>query len=223
MYSTVAILAALNSRSETGQGQYIDMALLDCIVAFGGNQVLNYLIGGKVPRRYGNAHSSLLPYEAFATSDVPIIVAVGNDKQWQRFCMTIERPDLAADERYASTAGRVTRRDTLLPELVGSMLKRCAADWLERLEANGVACGPINNYQQVFENPQVQHRQLRVDMLRSDGGSVPTIASPLRLRGTPVRYDQAPPLLGEHTEALLQQLLGKSTEQIARLRASGVV
>jgi crotonobetainyl-CoA:carnitine CoA-transferase CaiB-like acyl-CoA transferase len=222
MYASVAILAALNHRSVSGEGQYIDMALLDCIVALGGNQVTGYFASGKVPRRYGNAHASLVPYQVFDTADEQMVVAVGNDVQWQRYCEAIGRADLAADERWKKVAGRITGREELVPELVRTMMTRTTADWTVRLEAGDVPCGPINNYKQVFEDRQVQHRGLRVDVPR-DGGAVATIASPLRLQRTPVTYEQAPPLLGEHTEEVLARVLGKSPEEITALRERRVV
>ena len=222
MYASVAILAALNHRSVSGQGQYIDMALLDCIVALGGNQVTGYFASGKIPQRYGNAHASLVPYQVFDTVDGQMVVAVGNDVQWQRYCEVIERHDLAAEERWRKVAGRITGREELVPELAKTMLTRTSADWIVRLEARDVPCGPINNYKQVFEDPQVRHRGLRVDVPR-DGGTVSTIASPLRLQGTPAVYEQAPPLLGEHTDEVLARVLGKSSQEISALRERGVV
>lgn len=223
MYASIAILAALNHRSVTGRGQYIDMALLDCIVALGGNQVTGYFASGKVPHRYGNAHASLVPYEVFETADGHVVIAVGNDTQWQRCCEELGRADLAADERYTTTTGRILGRDALTAEIAATLKTRTTADWIVALEARGVPCGPINDYAQVFEDPQVKHRGLRVDLPRGDGGTVATIASPLRLAGTPPRYDRAPPLLGEHTAEVLADLLGKSPEEIESLRDSGVV
>ncbi|WP_264294015.1 CaiB/BaiF CoA transferase family protein [Diaphorobacter aerolatus] len=223
MYSSIAILAALNHRGVSGRGQYIDMALLDCLVALGGNQVTGYFSSHKVPFRYGNAHASLVPYQVFATADGEMVVAVGNDAQWQKYCEAIGRADLAADQNWTKVTGRITGRETLIPELARTMLTRSSADWIERLEASGVPCGRINNYEQVFEDPQVIHRGLRVDLPTEDGGTVSTIASPLRLMGTPVQYERAPPKLGSSTEALLKQLLGKSDEDIAAYRATHVI
>ncbi|CAB3869091.1 CaiB/BaiF CoA transferase family protein [Achromobacter denitrificans] len=227
MYATIAILAALNHRDVSGLGQYIDMALLDCIVALGGNQVTGYFANGKLPKRYGNAHASLVPYQVFAVADGEIVVAVGNDDQWQRYCAAIERPDLGADARWTKVTGRIQGRDTLVPELARSMLARPAADWIERLEANGVPCGRINDYAQVFQDPQVLHRGLRVDIPRPGhadvDGQVSTIASPLRLSDTPPRYDLPPPRLGDSTDSVLGALLGYSAEQIAGLREQRIV
>ena len=176
-----------------------------------------------MPKRYGNEHASLVPYQVFATADADIVVAVGNDAQWQRFCEAIARPDLAADPRYAAVTGRITGRADLIPELARTMLGRTSAEWLERLDANGVPCGPINDYAAVFADPQVRHRSLRVDLHRADGGLAPTIASPLHLSGTPPAYEQAPPLLGEHTELVLSTLLNKTKEDIGALRRNGVI
>jgi crotonobetainyl-CoA:carnitine CoA-transferase CaiB-like acyl-CoA transferase len=222
MYASVAILAALNHRSVSGQGQYIDMALLDCIVALGGNQVTGYFASGKIPQRYGNAHASLVPYQVFDTANGQMVVAVGNDVQWQRYCEVIGREDLANDERWGKVAGRITGRDELVPELARTMLTRTSAEWIARLEARDVPCGPINNYKQVFEDQQVQHRGLRVDISRGSG-TVSTIASPLRLQGTPAAYEQAPPCLGEHTEEVLATVLGKSAQEITALRERGIL
>jgi crotonobetainyl-CoA:carnitine CoA-transferase CaiB-like acyl-CoA transferase len=223
MYATIAILSALEHRSVSGRGQYIDMALLDCIVALGGNQVTGYFASGKVPGRFGNAHASLVPYQVFVVADGEIVVAVGNDGQWQQYCAAIERPDLAADPRWTKVTGRITGRAELVPELARTMLTRTRAEWLEGLEARGVPCGPINNYRQVFEDPQVQHRKLRVDLQRPDGSTVSTIASPLRLQGTPAVYDRAPPTLGDATEDVLGGLLGLSSDEIARHRANRII
>ncbi len=223
MYATIAILSALEHRSVSGRGQYIDMALLDCIVALGGNQVTGYFASGKVPGRFGNAHASLVPYQVFVVADGEIVVAVGNDGQWQQYCAAIERSDLGADPRWTKVTGRITGRDELVPELARTMLTRTRAEWLERLESRGVPCGPINNYREVFEDAQVQHRKLRVDLQRPDGSIVSTIASPLRLQGTPPVYDRAPPTLGDATEDVLGSLLGLSSEEIARHRANRII
>ncbi|HVR68243.1 MAG TPA: CaiB/BaiF CoA-transferase family protein [Verrucomicrobiae bacterium] len=222
MYAAVAILAAVNHRASSGAGQYIDISLLDCLVAMGGNQAVGYLTTGKPPRRYGNEHPSIVPYQTFATADGHIIVAAGNDAQWQRYCAAIGRADLGADPRYAKMKGRVTLRADLIPELRRTMATRGTAEWVRLLEAADVPCGPINDYGQVFEDPQVRHRQLRHEMVRADGLEVPLVTSPIRMSATPVEYRQAPPVLGEHTAAILRELLGKADEEIASLRAGGI-
>ena len=223
MYATIAILSALQYRSVSRRGQYIDMALLDCIVALGGNQVTGYFVSDEAPGRYGNAHASLVPYQVFAVADGEIVVAVGNDSQWQQYCAAVERPDLGADPRWTKVTGRITGRAELVPELTRTMLTRSRGHWLERLEAYGVPCGSINDYRQVFDDPQVRHRGLRVDTERVDGTTVSTIASPLRLQQTPPTYDRPPPRLGDSTAQVLTDLLGCSAADIERYRADRVI
>jgi len=223
MYACVAILAALEHRHLSGEGQYIDIALLDGIVALGANQVTGHLATGKVPHRYGNAHASLVPYQVFRTATEEIVVAVGNDDQWRRFCEALERPDLRDDPRWARMTLRITGREELVPDLARTLVQRPALEWLSRIESAGVPCGRINDYAQVFQEPQVVHRGLRVDVPRDDGAKVGTIASPLRLSATPPRYERAPPRLGEATEELLQRVLGKGTAQLETLRRDGVI
>jgi crotonobetainyl-CoA:carnitine CoA-transferase CaiB-like acyl-CoA transferase len=223
LYAAVAVLAALNHRASTGKGQYIDMSLLDGLVALGGNQAVGYLTTGKPPPRYGNEHPSLVPYQVFKTADGHVIVAVGNDTQWQRYCAAIGRADLADDARFTKMKGRVTLRAELIPELRKTMATRNTSEWVRLLESEGIPCGPINDYRQVFEDPQVRHRQLRHEMRRPDGVPVPLVASPMRLSETPVAYRQAPPVLGEHTAAILAEVLGKSETEIAALRSRGIV
>lgn len=217
MYSALAIMAALNARHTTGVGQYIDMALLDCIVAFGANQAASYMMTGKIPKRYGNGHPSVVPYQVFATQDGHIIVAVGNDTQFRRLCTVIGRDDLGQDQRFQSTSSRLVHRDVLIPELERAMKTRPSAEWLESMEANGIPSGPINNYKQVFEDPQVQYRGLWAQIPHPDGGMTPTIASPLRLSETPVQYRMAAPMLGQHTQEILRTVLGKNENDIQQL------
>jgi crotonobetainyl-CoA:carnitine CoA-transferase CaiB-like acyl-CoA transferase len=223
MYSSVAILAALNSRNETGQGQYIDMALLDGIIALGGNQVTGFFADGKVPFRYGNAHASLVPYQVFAVKDGEIVVAVGNDTQWQRYCEAIKRPDLAQDPRWSKVTGRITGRSELVPELAKTMLKKKAAAWISVLEQFDVPCGQINNYQQVFQDPHVIHRSMKIDNVYADGTTVSTIASPLRLQGTPPQYDRAPPKLGDSNHEVLVDILGYSEKEVQDLKKKKII
>jgi crotonobetainyl-CoA:carnitine CoA-transferase CaiB-like acyl-CoA transferase len=223
MYACVAILAAVNARVASGAGQYIDMALLDCIVAFGASHASNYLMTGKVPGRAGNAHANMVPYQVFATQNGHIIVAAGNDSQWQRLCTVMARADLARDARFEKVSGRITHRAELVPEIERVMLTRSSEDWLAALEAGGIPGGPINNYAQVFADPQVNHRQLHVDLPRPGGGVLPGIASPLRLSATPVAYRTAPPTLGQDTDAVLSTLLGRTPEQLAQLAAAGAI
>ena len=223
MYSTIAILAALNSREQTGFGQYIDMALLDSIIALGGNQITGYFANGKVPFRYGNAHASLVPYQVFAVKDGEIVIAVGNDTQWQRYCEAIERPDLAKDPKWEKVTGRIVGRSELIPHLAKTMLEKNMAEWISILESYDVPCGPINNYQQVFEDPHVIHREIKVDTPYEDGSIISTIASPLRLQGTPPEYKRPPPKLGDSNFEILNQLLGYSAESIAQLKNAKII
>lgn len=223
MYSTIAILAALNSREQTGLGQYIDMALLDSIIALGGNQITGYFANGKVPFRYGNAHASLVPYQVFAVKDGEIVIAVGNDTQWQRYCEAIERPDLAKDPKWEKVTGRIVGRSELIPHLAKTMLEKNRDEWISILESYDVPCGPINNYQQVFEDPHVIHREIKVDTPYKDGSIISTIASPLRLQSTPPEYKRPPPKLGDSNFEILNQLLGYSTESIEQLKNEKII
>ncbi len=222
MYATVAILAAVVHRERTGEGQYIDTALLDTIVAFSANQVVSWFTSGKLPLRYGNAHAQVVPYEVFPTSDGHMILAVGNDGQFARFCAAAGCPELAEEARFKTNSARIVHRAELIPLVRDIMRTRSKGEWIEALEAATVPCGPINNMKEVFEDLQVQHRKLRVD-LPHPLGSAPLVASPLRLSKTPVEYRQAPPLLGQHSEEILKGLLGRSDEEIAWLRAGGIV
>ena len=223
LYSTAAILAALASRDQTGQGQHIDMALLDVQVACLANQAMNYLTTGVAPRRLGNAHPNIVPYQDFPTADGDIILTVGNDGQFRKFCEVAGLTALAADSRFSTNQARVAHRAELIPLIRQATVFKTTAEWLSALEQAGVPCGPINDLQQVFADPQVQARGLRVELPHPLAGSVPQVASPIRLSATPVQYRNAPPLLGEHTEQVLQQWLGLSLEQIAELRRAGVL
>ena len=223
MYATVAVMAALTHRDRTGEGQYIDMALLDTQVAMLANVGSNYLNSGKPPKRWGNAHANIVPYQSFACADGHIIVAAGNDSQYQKFVEAGGRPELAADPHFATNPQRVSNRDLLVPLLADMVRTRSRADWIARLEAVGVPCGPINNVAEVFNNPQVQARQAAVDLPHPLAGKVKLVRSPMRLSVTPALAERAPPLLGQHTDEVLRELLGRSDEDIARLRAQGAV
>ncbi len=223
LYSANAIQAALIHQLKTGQGQYIDMALLDVQVATLANQAMNYLASGNNPRRYGNAHPNIVPYQAFQTSDGYIILAVGNDAQFERFCELAERPELAADERFRSNSRRVENRDLLLPQVIDIMRSRTSADWLEQLNARGIPCGPINNIDQVFADPQVRHRGMQLELDHPTAGRVASVANPIRLSQTPIEYQRAPPLLGQHTDEVLERLLGLDDDAIAGLRKDAII
>ena len=228
MYATVAILAALRHAEHTGEGQRVDMALLDTQVAMLANLGANYLVSGKVPGRAGNAHQNIVPYQVFETAPGAagrdfIILAVGNDGQFAKFCDAAARPDIAADVRFTRNQDRVRNRAVLVPMLEAVMRTRTKAQWLAALETAGVPCGPINSLDEVFADPQVTARQM-VDRwphpLRDDVGLV---ASPIKMSGTPVRADLPPPLLGQHTGEVLAEVLGWGEARISTLRDQGVV
>jgi crotonobetainyl-CoA:carnitine CoA-transferase CaiB-like acyl-CoA transferase len=222
MYATVAILAALAYRTQSGQGQYIDMALLDTQVAMIANMNMNYLVSGKIPKRQGNAHANIVPYQVFDASDGQFVIAVGNDSQFAKFCEAAGI-DLHRDERFQKNAERVRHRETLIPVLADVFRKRRVEEWIALLEAVGVPVGGINNLEQVFEHPQVRARKMRIDVPHPLSGSVPLVASPMKLSVTPPQCTQAPPMLGEHTTAVLQERLGMNADQIAELCAKGIL
>ena len=223
LHATVAVLAALNHRHSSGEGQHIDLALLDVQVACLANQALNYLTTGVAPRRLGNAHPNIVPYQDFPTADGDFILTVGNDGQFRRFCEVAGHPEWADDPRFASNSARVAHRGELIPLIRQATVFRTTAEWVAALEEAGVPCGPINDLAQVFADPQVLARGMRVDLAHPLAGSAPGVASPLRLSATPVEYRNAPPLLGEHTETILAERLGLDGETIAGLRARGVI
>lgn len=223
LYSTVAILAALAYRDQHGVGQHIDMALLDVQVACLANQAMNYLATGTAPRRLGNAHPNIVPYQDFPTADGDFILTVGNDGQFRKFAEVAGQPQWADDPRFATNKQRVANRAELIPLIRQATVFKTTAEWVSQLEAAGVPCGPINDLAQVFQDPQVLARGLAVSMPHGLAGSVPLVASPIRLSETPVEYRHAPPLLGEHTETVLTQVLGISADDIQRLRSAAVI
>ncbi|WP_296228725.1 CaiB/BaiF CoA transferase family protein [Ralstonia sp. UBA689] len=223
MYATVAVLTALAHRDRTGEGQYIDMALLDVQVAMLANMNTNYLTSGQAPKRWGNAHPNIVPYQTFHTSNGWIIVAVGNDGQFRRFVEAGGMPELANDPRFATNPQRVANRDVLVP-ILAEMVKRFGkTEWINKLEAAGVPCGPINDLDEVFDNEQVQARGLRVDLPHPSAGTVKLVGSPVKMSATPPKAVSHPPLLGEHTEAVLRDVLDLSADQIGALRVRGVI
>ena len=222
MYATTAILAALRHRDRTGQGQAIDMALLDTQVAMLANLGAGYLATGVAPQRAGNAHQNIVPYQVFEVADGHLILAVGNDGQFARFCAVAGCPEIAADTRFARNAGRVRGRAVLVPVLAARMKARTRADWLGALEAAKVPCGPINDLAEVFADAQVRERGMTVELAHPLAGAVRLVASPMKLSVTPVRYERAPPLLGADTVTVLGEL-GLDAEAIANLRRSGAI
>ncbi|MBC3412248.1 CoA transferase [Pseudomonas sp. SWRI51] len=223
LYSTVAILAALAHRDQAGVGQHIDMALLDVQVACLANQAMNYLATGTPPRRLGNAHPNIVPYQDFPTADGDFILTVGNDGQFRKFAEVAGQPQWADDPRFATNKQRVANRAELIPLIRQATVFKTTAEWVAALELAGVPCGPINDLAQMFQDPQVLARGLAVNLPHPLAGSVPQVASPIRLSETPVEYRHAPPLLGEHTEAVLGDLLGLGAGDVQRLRDAGVV
>ena len=225
MYAAIAIQAALRHRDLTGEGQHIDMALLDSQVAWLSYVGENYLVSGEMPQRLGSQHPNIMPYQVFRASDGLMVLAVGNDAQFTRFCEFAECPDLAADERYTTNAGRVKNRDGLTPVLADIIASKSIAHWVEGLVGVNVPCSPINTIDQVFNDPQVVAREMKINMPHPhlSGETMDLIASPLRLSRSPVSYRQAPPQLGEHTAEVLEELLEMDEKKMAALREKGVI
>ena len=223
LYSTSAILAALAHRDQGGPGQHIDMALLDVQVACLANQAMNYLTTGVSPRRLGNAHPNIVPYQDFPTADGDFILTVGNDSQFRKFAEVAGHPQWTDDPRFSTNKQRVAHRAELIPLIRQATVFKTTAEWVAALEVAGVPCGPINDVAQVFADPQVQFRGLKVELPHALGGSVPQVASPIRLSATPVEYRRAPPLLGEHTLEVLTGVLGLSDTDVMTLREAGVL
>jgi formyl-CoA transferase len=223
MYGVSSVLAALFEREHSGRGQYIDLALLDSQVAWLANQNMNYLVGGRAPQRHGTAHPNIVPYQAFATADGHLMLAVGNDGQFARLCEAAGRPQVAADERYATNQGRVAHRADVV-SLVQEMLRgKSTADWLTTLRHANVPCGPINDLAQVFAEPQVRHRGLRIDLPHPTAGTVPGVRNPAVFSRSALEYRRAPPELGADTDEVLRTRLGLDTDRIAELREIGAI
>ena len=222
MYATTAILAALRHRDLTGEGQAIDMALLDTQVAMLANLGANYLTTGAAPQRAGNAHQNIVPYQVFEVADGHLILAVGNDTQFAKFCDVAALPELPKDPRFARNAERVRHRDLLVPVLARAMKTRTRADWLGALEAAKVPCGPINDLAEVFADPHVQARGMTVTSPHPLSDAVRLVASPMRLSATPVQYRLPPPLLGQHTAEVLAEL-GLSAAEVHALRVAKAI
>ncbi|QXG27927.1 MULTISPECIES: CaiB/BaiF CoA transferase family protein [Pseudomonas] len=223
LYSTTAILAALAHRDQSGVGQYIDMALLDVQVACLANQAMNYLTTGVAPKRLGNAHPNIVPYQDFPTADGDFILTVGNDSQFRKFAEVAGQSQWATDPRFLTNKLRVANRGELIPLIRQATVFKTTAQWVDELEAAGVPCGPVNDLAQVFDDPQVLARGLAIELPHALGGRVAQVASPIRLSETPVEYRRAPPLLGEHTAQVLQALLGMSGDEVAALKEAGVL
>ena len=223
MYASTAILAALANRATSGLGRYIDVALLDVQVAMLANVGMNYLTSDTLPERWGNAHPNIVPYQAFETGAGQLVVAVGNNGQFASFCQVLGKPEWSLDQRFSSNPARVAHRALLIPLIEACLQQREAAELAQALDAAGVPCGPINNLAQVFADPQVQARAMRVDVPHPSAGSVPQVRHPVRFSGAAIAPMQAPPTLGQHTDQLLQHMLGLQADEIAALKANGVV
>ncbi len=223
LYASTAILAALAHRDRTGQGQHIDLALLDVQVASLANQAMNYLVGGQVPQRMGNAHPNVVPYQDFPSADGHFIIAVGNDGQFARLAEAMGRPDWATDPAYATNAARVTNRAALVAAIGALSIGRPAAAWIARLEQAGVPCGPINTLADVFADPHVAARGTRLAMTHGSGAELALVANPIRMSATPPGYRLPPPSLGEHTRAVLAAQLGLDEAELDALEAAGVI
>tara|TARA_B100001123_G_scaffold112595_1_gene131233 strand:- start:1738 stop:2955 length:1218 start_codon:yes stop_codon:yes gene_type:complete len=223
LYSANAIQAALIHRERTGRGQYIDMALLDCQVAILANQAMTYLAAGQTPIRMGNAHPNIVPYQVFETQDGHIILAIGNDGQFRRFCELSDQSHLAQDPRFVANRDRVKHRAQLIEVLVPLMRGKNTGDWLNLLEPGGIPCGRINSIDETLNDPQVLHRQMRTHAPHSSLGEIDLLGSPLKLSDTPGEVRRAPPVLGEDTDQVLRDVLGYEDSAISALHADGVV
>lgn len=223
MYAACAIMAALNEREQSGRGDYIDLALLDAQVAALANQTLNYLVSGKAPVRRGTAHPNIVPYQAFPTKDAWLMLAVGNDRQFADFCKAAGAAALAKDTRYVKNAGRVEHRAALIAAVEKLCRKKTTKDWVKILTRANVPCGPINSIAEVFKEPQVNHRKMRFDLPHALGGKVPQVRNPVLFSRNTLDYSIPPPLLGEHTDAVLSAELGLSDAEILSLKADGTI
>jgi len=222
MYTAVAVLAGLARRDHTGEGEYIDIGMLDVGVSMLANQAMNYLISGKAPRRAGNKHPNIQPQDVFATRDGYIALVVGNDSQYVKFCEAVGRPEWAGDERFRTNAGRVTNQAVLLPMIGELLATRDTRAWSELFNSAGVPCGPINTVPEVFEDEQVKHRSMLLRIAHPAAGSVPQVASPMKFTEAPLSFDRPPPLIGQHTQEILREI-GLDAGQIEALAAQGII
>ena len=223
LYAGNAIQAALLHRELTGRGQYIDMALLDCQLAAMANQAMNYLVSGRAPARLGNAHPNIVPYQVFASRDGFLIIAVGNDEQFKRLCRLLGQPGLAENPDFSTNQKRVRNRTALIELLEPLVEEKTTDEWIAALEQESIPCGPISSLDQTFADPQVVHRGMRVELDHALAGKVPLVGSPFKLSASPVEYRYPPPLLGEHTDEILRDLIGMNENAIDALRADGII
>ena len=223
LYATVGILAALHHRERTGEGQFIDLALLDTQVAVLANQALNYLVGGSPPPRLGNAHPNIVPYQTFPTRDGHIIIAIGTDRQFREFCNIARLPSLPDDPRFSNNRARVANREALAAAISAAMPERTTSEWVAALEAAAVPCGPINDIEQVFADPHVKERRMSVVQARADGTEVPGVGNPIRFSASPVDMSRAAPKLAADTRAVLKEVLGLADPAVDALRDKGAI
>jgi crotonobetainyl-CoA:carnitine CoA-transferase CaiB-like acyl-CoA transferase len=223
LYGCIGVLAALRHRERTGEGQYIDIGMLDTSVAWLANQAMNYLATGENPPRLGNQHPNIAPYQVFPTADGHIVLSVGNDPTWRRFCEAFGLAELIGDPRFATNAARVANRAAVTEALTPLMQSRTTTEWVARLEALKIGCGPINRLADVFADPHVKARGMVVEMPHAEAGTIKVLANPVKLSATPPTYRITPPALGEHTERVLGELLGMGAAEVAALRTKGVV
>lgn len=223
LYCSNAILAALMARHHTHLGQYIDMALLDVQIALLANQSMNYLTTNHSPERLGNAHPNIVPYQTFATSDGDLILAIGNDTQFERFCQLCNLSEVCVDQRYKTNAQRVTHRETLLPIIEKEIRLHKTQWWIEQLEIISVPCGPVNTIEQTFEHPQIKHRKILKKVSNVAGELIATVASPINLSETPIQYESAAPELGQHTHHILKDVLNYADDYISAIYKDNVV
>ena len=225
MYASSAILAALHHREKTGEGQAIDLGLLDTTVAWMANEALNYFTSGELPIRRGNQHANIVPYQVFPTTDGYFYLAAGNDAQFTRFCEFAGAPELATDPRYSTNPKRLENRDELVAKLEQLTPKKTTKEWIDGLEERMVPAAPVYNLEQTFNDPQIRHREMRIEMdqpLAKDG-KVALLGNPIKLSNTPVNYRRPPPTLGQHTDEVLQEMLDMSEQERAELRAKGLI
>ncbi len=223
MYATIAICAAVAHRAETGRAQHLDIALFDSCLALLANQGETHLATGENPKRIGNTHPTIVPYQVFRSADGAMILACGNDNLFGKFCRVAGCEALAKDSRFASNGDRVKNRSSLVPMLAAIITKRTTADWVSALDAAGVPCGPINTLAQAFAEPQAMAREMTFRLPHPLAGEVPLIGSPMKFSGTPIRHELPPPVLGQHSEEILRGMLGMSAEDVAKLRAAGAI
>jgi crotonobetainyl-CoA:carnitine CoA-transferase CaiB-like acyl-CoA transferase len=222
--ATIGILAALHHREKTGEGQLIDVALVDCTLASLTNLAQYFLTSGKPAPRYGNAHSTIVPYEAVQTKDGYIVIAVGNNEQFKRFCAMIGQPELGSDERFAKNSQRVLNRTILIPLIEDTIKQQTSAYWIEKMQKAEIPGGPVNRMDEVFGTPQVQHRGMEIAMKHAYApGDVKLVGSPLKLNKTPVSYEFSPPILGQDTQEVLEKLPGLGADRLAELEKAGVI